>query len=322
MKVASIQGHFRNHPHPPMVELIPWWDLKGLGSVDVFVQNNIIEQRLPQWYPQYKFIKDSNKPFMTSESPVFRKMTFGKDDRRAYHRWSWRSYFQDEGDYNNEGCPSDRWEQIQKDLQIEIKDWSRKDDGYILFTMQRPEDSSLKNVAYSGGKYNVNKYIKFIDSALGKIRKVSNKKIRVRLHPVSDWRMKQQVSIFKSLRTPNLELSNNYHGRSSNQGGSGGAGLYEDFAGAFAVVGINSNTLVESVCEGKPTWALCSGCMAWDVCNHDLSTISDEYKQHDRTQWLNNMGYTQWRHDEILAGEPIKHLLKNYEQARKTFGWS
>lgn len=320
MKIASLTGHFRNHPCPKMVDVAPF-NRKGLGDVDVFVQNNIIEQRIALWHPQYEFILRSKKPFMVSEAPAFRKITFREGDLRSYHRWSWRSYFRDEGDYNNAGCPADRWHQIQRDLKIEIQDWAREDGGYILFIMQKPQDSSLKNFAYENGYFSMARYTKFIDAALSKIRGVTDRPIRVRLHPINERRMEQQVEIFKTLRATNIELSGNYHGVSGEQGGSGGDGLRDDLSGAFAVVGMNSNALVESVCEGKPTWALCPSAMAWDVCQHDLSTIEDTYTQFDRKQWLNDMGYTQWRTDEILAGEPIRHLLKNLRDVAAKYGW-
>ena len=38
-------------------------------------------------------------------------------------RYSWTSYFRDEGDYCNENSPSDRWEQIKQDQNLTVKDW-------------------------------------------------------------------------------------------------------------------------------------------------------------------------------------------------------
>jgi hypothetical protein len=51
--------------------------------------------------------------------------------------------------------------------------------------------------------------------------------------------------------------------------------------------------------------------MAWDCSNKDLKDIENP-KLFDRSQWLNNLGYCQWREDEIARGDPWEHLRKKY----------
>ena len=111
------------------------------------------------------------------ESSVFRHNMPFPPHPKAYHRWSWTSYFRHEGNYNNHNCPNDRWLRIQKEQKIDIKDW-KKEGEYVLLIMQRPGDSSLKNLLL---KYKT--YENFITSIVKEITNHTDRKIRVRLHP-------------------------------------------------------------------------------------------------------------------------------------------
>lgn len=118
------------------------------------------------------------------------------------------------------------------------------------------------------------------------------------MHPL---RQEQQLDILKNF---DVEISTNTQGAGLLEGGDG---LYEDFSKAYAVVGFNSNALTESVCEGIPTFSLCPSSMAWDCSNKDLKLL-ESIEYFERNQWLYNLGYCQWREDEIAKGDPWVHL--------------
>lgn len=109
------------------------------------------------------------------------------------------------------------------------------------------------------------------------------------------------------LKDFDVDISKNTQGAGLLEGGSG---LQRDFDNAYCVVGFNSNALTESVMEGIPTFSMCASSMAWQCSNTDLSQIETP-KFFDRQQWLNNLGYCQWREDEIARGDPWFHLIKN-----------
>jgi len=301
--IVGIEEAYRNHPIPqlPNFKIVPWEDQKTILSADIYLQNNIISQKRKKLKKYYQFILDSNKPFLVTESSVFRKNMIRPPSPMAYHRYSWTSYFRDEGNYCNENSPPDRWLRIQKEQQIEIKDWKESGE-YVLVILQRPGDSSLKNLIE---KYKT--YDNFLSSTVADIRNNTDRKIRLRLHPL---RQEQQLEIIHNLNIVNVEISPNTHGAKPLEGG---AGLYEDFNNASAVVGFNSNALTESICEGIPTFSLCPSSMAWECSNKDLSLLENpEY--FERNQWLYNLGYCQWREDEILRGDPWFHLKEKYDQ--------
>lgn len=302
MKIVAIQELlWTYHPLPKTVEIVPFADKNSIDSADILLQTNIRggkkERKLGKIY---QYVMDSNKPYICVESAVFRRNMPTPPNPKAYHRWSWTSYFRDDGDYCNQNSPSDRWQQIQKDQNIEIKDW-RTTGKYILVILQRPGDTSLQKLIAKHGSYE-----KFLSYTITEIRKNTNKPIMIRLHPS---RKEDQLEIIESLKLQNIEISTT---PSESGSLSGGEGLYKDFADAWAVVGFNSNALTESVCEGIPTFSMCPSSMAWDVSNKSLQTL-DNPVVFERQQWLNNLGYCQWREDECEQGLPLSHLLKKYE---------
>ena len=299
MKIVAIQELlWTYHPLPKTVEIVPFADKNSIDSADILLQTNIRggkkERKLGKIY---QYVMDSNKPYICVESAVFRRNMPTPPNPKAYHRWSWTSYFRDDGDYCNQNSPSDRWQQIQKDQNIEIKDWCTTG-KYILVILQRPGDTSLQKLIAKHGSYE-----KFLSYTITEIRKNTNKPIMIRLHPS---RKEDQLEIIESLKLQNIEISTT---PSESGSLSGGEGLYKDFADAWAVVGFNSNALTESVCEGIPTFSMCPSSMAWDVSNKSLQTL-DNPVVFERQQWLNNLGYCQWREDECEQGLPLLHLLK------------
>ena len=306
MNVIGIENVFRTHPLPGLdnFKVVPWEDQESLRSADIFIQANIMECKHRKLRPMYQFIKDSGKPWIVAESAVFRKNMKQPPNPMAYHRYSWFSYYRDEGLYNNINRPSDRWDQIQRDQHIEIKDWRLNLDGFVTVIMQRPGDSSLKNLLAKHGTYE-----NFISNTIREIRKHTKRPIRIRMHPL---RQDRQKAILDKLNLKDVYISENTQGAKLLEGGDG---LQRDFDNAWAVVGFNSNALTESICEGIPTFSLCPSSMAWECSNTDLSQIETP-KFFDRQQWLNNLGYCQWREDEIAQGAPYYHLMEVYEQAK------
>lgn len=294
--VIGIEEMYRNHPIPnlPNFKIVPWEDQDTIQSADIYIQNNIISQKRKKFKKYYQFILDSNKPFIVTESAVFRRNMVQPPNPMAYHRYSWTSYFQNEGNYCNQNSPPDRWLRIKEEQNIEIKPW-RKTGKYILVILQRPGDSSLKNLIKQHKSYEG-----FVKYTLDEIKKYTRKPIRVRMHPL---RQEQQLEILKNF---DVDISDNTHGSELLEGGDG---LYADFADAHAVVGFNSNALTESICEGIPTFSMCASSLAWQCSNKTLKLL-EQPMTFSRQQWLNNLGYCQWREDEISNGDPWFHLIK------------
>lgn len=303
MKIVAIKElMWTYHPIPSSIEVVDFSNKKKINSADILLQTNIKGgKREKKLGNIYQYVIDSGKPFICVESAVFRRNMPAPPHPMAYHRWSWTSYFQDDGDYCNNNSPSDRWDQIRTDQNIEIKEWNTSGD-YILVVLQRPGDTSLTKLITKHGSYE-----NFVSYTINEIRKNTDRKIVIRPHPS---RKDAQIKIIESLNLKGIRISDT----PSKEGSiSGGDGLYKDFSNAYAVVGFNSNALTESVCEGIPTFSMCPSSMAWDVSNKSLQYLENPIL-FERQQWLNNLGYCQWREDECLEGKPFTHLLKKYSE--------
>ncbi len=297
------------HPLDPSWAVMP---LKNndeqLDQADVFVQTNIIGSKKAKHQAAYRYIVYSGKPWVVSESAVFRKNQPVPPHPDAYHRYSWFSYFQDEGEYCNSNSPSDRWNQVQSDQGIDVKPWRHSGD-YVLLILQKPYDSSLTRLMSKHGSYTA-----FISDTLSNIQQHTDRKIRIRLHPL---RQKEQLDAIRdsAVDFDQIEISDNLSGAT---GLEGGAGLYRDFAGAAAVIGFNSNALTESACEGVPTYSLCSSSMAWPVNAGSLDQLENPNLRIDRTQWLYDLAYCQWKESEVLSGAMWEHLRQAWPKIAQT----
>jgi len=303
--VVGIEGVMRTHPLPKLDNfvLVPWSDQATIDAADVFIQANIKECKHKGLHDQYQYIINSGKPYICVESAVFRKNM--ETNTIPYHRWSWFSYFQDEGEYCNQDCPSDRWEQISQEQNLKVEPWQNNPDGHILLCLQRPGDSSLHRILTKKKQ----DYKHWIWKTVRDIRRYTDRKIVIRIHPLrQDATLNMLFSIDEVFK--NIEVSTDTTGATVLNGSNGGDGFVNDLKGAYCVVGLNSNALSESVMAGIPTFSLCSGSMAWPVSNHFIKDINSPIMEFDRTQWLYNLSYCQWREDEIEQGLPWKHLKK------------
>jgi hypothetical protein len=299
------QGSFRDHPFPqlPNFKIVDWSDQETIKKADVLMQTNIKECKLKNLETQYEYIRNSGKPFLVTEGAVFRQNM--KTDSQAYHRWSWFHYFQDEGEYCNQDCPSDRWEQISLEQNLKIEPWQNNPDGHILLCLQRPGDSSLHRILTKKKQ----DYKHWIWKTVRDIRRYTDRKIVIRIHPLrQDATLNMLFSIDEVFK--NIEISTDITGATTKNGSNGGDGITNDLKGAYCAIGLNSNVLTETVMAGIPTFSLCSGSMAWPVSNHFIKDINSPIMEFDRTQWLYNLSYCQWRQDEIEQGLPWEHLKK------------
>ena len=150
IKVVAIKELLWSwHPIPSSWIVVPASDLDTINSADVLVQANIKQNKKERKLGKfYNIIEDSNKPWICVESAVFRRNMPHPDPGKpgkSYHRFSWYSYFQDEGYYNNINCP---------------------------------DDSSLKNLLTKHGSYKG-----FLEFTINEIKKHTDRKILVRPHP-------------------------------------------------------------------------------------------------------------------------------------------
>lgn len=302
-------------PGLPLPEL-PNIQQRSMNQVDPdflpdlwIIHNNTENKRTKRNRSAYDLVFRSNRPWIVVESPALRFNQGRPGTDSVYYRWSWFSFFQDTGIHYRPESPPDRWQRIQQEQQIEILPWQPRGDE-ILFMMQRPGDSSNVPLAQKWGSYE-----KMVHWAIKNLRRASDRPISIRLHPL---RQGQQMDIIRPVIDSIRNVQISRHSEASHDTWvSGGSSLYRDLDRAWAVVGGNSNGLTEAACYGVPTWCLHASAMAWPVSQGEITTIEEPRLDIDRSQWLANLGYCQWRADEIRQGLPWHHLMQWWPEVRK-----
>src|SRR6056300_1113333 len=263
------------------------------NKADAYIQTNVLGVMKKKNAEKYQFILDQNKPRIVVEQATFRKnLDIEKPD----------DYNFSDGIFKNENSPEDRWKQIQKEQDIEIKPWKKKGD-YILILTQNPIDTSLNDLVKKPGDYE-----NFIMKTIEDISKYTDEDIMIRPHPRFTFRfnkdtlknIKVKNKVFFSENLNNFNISN------------GGEDIYKDFKNARVAISYSSNSLIEAVCEGVPSIALSKTSHAWPVAFHTLEVLQHkELPEIERTQWLYNSAYTQWKMTELNSGIVHERLLND-----------
>lgn len=267
-----------------------------IKDVDCFIQTNLLKPKFfsdPARASAYQFILDSKKPFLVSESPVFRKYP-------AWTRLGWYSYKWSEGIFGNKNSLPDRWKKFQKDTGITIKDWKSTGD-HILIMGQKEGDSSLSELYKT-----YESFYDWVEQLILDIRKYSDRKIVIRPHPRN---LRHGIKMSKKLEKKyGAKLNVVVSSHVTEGGNQGGDGLDYDLKNCYCVITYNSLSAVESICNGIPTFALDNGSMIWPIAHKEIKNIENLNYNIDITQWCYDVAYTQWNRLENKTGESWSHL--------------
>jgi hypothetical protein len=321
LTIAAIDGSIKRNPKV----LKKWFGIENFvwcsslaeaeeqaNNIDIYVQTNLLKYKffIRGRDPQYVHILTSSKPKLVQESSMFRSVK-NPHDKKQLQRLGWNSYQYGEADYNNENSPPDRWKMIERDYQIQRRDWKRNGE-YVLLLLQKPGDSSLNKIYIEQG---YRRYEQWIIDTVKEIRKHTDRKIRIRPH------INQQTAGYRTANraaelVDNCEVSPNYEWHPE-YAQSGGAGLQEDLKNAWCSVTYNSLSSVESIMSGTPVVTLDKTCMAWPVSEHSLKNIETINRDRSIDQWLYDCAYTSWCSPELASGEAWAHLKPRYEHWKK-----
>lgn len=276
-------------------ELLSFDDPKK-DEADCFFQVNVKKEKTND-VAEYDFIKESKKPILVCESNIYRKNSkLPSDTKNSFYRLGW-NHFLRQGNFNNKNSPADRWNKIKKIQNIEVKDWRTKGD-YVLLCLQKTGDSTLNSLYLKFQTYE-----NWISYALNLIKKHTDRPILIRPHPKGIKKINLEKFVDKQ-----ISISSNWISVSEFEGG---AGLEKDLKNSYAVVGYNSNVLVESVCEGIPTFPLSNESIVWDIGNK-IENLENPNLNIEREQWFYDSGYMLWTMDEINHGVAWEHLKSVY----------
>ena len=212
-------------------------------------------------------------------------------------------------DFRNKNSDSqriDRWG-------VTLEPWLKNKDGHVLFCLQLPWDAAVINTDY----------VQYILDTTEKLLKNTNRKIVVREHPlVTEIPLKieetlnhtithdikkpafnkSKKAIFKKKYKDAIEHITSLQRVSV----STEKELLSDLKTPFCVVSYNSNSTVEATINGIPSFVHDEGSMTWNISSHGFDVENVVFK--DRSQWLNDISYSQWYDSEIIDTSAFEHL--------------
>lgn len=273
-----------------------------LDNMDCYFQFNVLNpyrKNRKDKEDAYQYIKKSNKPFVVWEEGPFRQYS-------QYKRVGWWHYQNSKANFNNAEGNKSRWNLIMKETGMQIKKIKSNKRNNILLMGQMNLDSALLPLYESG----VKSFYEWVMETVSNIRKYSNRNIVIRPHPF-DLLWYQENEIYFTSKFQGVTISKNF---SQNQSkiSSGGKGLMTDLEEAYCVVTFNSNSGVESILNGIPTFALHETSPVFDVSMHDISKIENLVNDVDIETWGSKIALSVWNSEEIKRGETWAHLKPVY----------
>lgn len=133
----------------------------------------------------------------------------------------------------------------------------------------------------------------WLSDTINQIKKFTDRPIVIRSHPRCLVNIKRSDIIVQNPQ----KISNTYDSYD----------FEESLKSAWALVNHNSNPGIISAINGTPVFVNSSS-LASSVGNISFSQINNP-QMPDRTQWLNDIAYTEWNLDEIESGEPLDRIL-------------
>lgn len=225
------------------------------------------------------FQKNRNKKTVIIDSNLFLYRDPG--NTKKYLRYSYDGVFPTTGIYCNSSVDPSRWEQIKHDLNFDLQPW-RTSGEYILVCAQRDGGWSM------GRKSTVD----WIKETILEIRKHTNKKIKIRMHP-GDGKNDLHIRKLKVKKYQNVDLID-YKNTS----------LLQNLQYASSVVVYNSSPSVAAAIEGVPVFItdpVPQRCQAFPVGNTNLSNINNP-ATFDRELWIQQIAQMHWNQKDLITG--------------------
>ena len=189
-------------------------------------------------------------------------------------------------------APPDRWNQLKKDYNIEVKPWRKKGDHIVIAygTRQCPDDLTL----------NIGKLIKNTIRVAGS----SDRKLVICCRPYKN--IKKFSEQMKRLFPDIFFVC--------------GSGIRYHLKNAHCMISYGGGSGVESIIAGVPSISISPSLSNFLIPNNGILKFIDDPPTPDRTKWFNWLGYQQWTGYEIKNGLPWRFLMDN-KPFSKNGGW-
>ena len=213
------------------------------------------------------------------------------------HHWRVSLYSpMNNGNFLSENSPSDRWSMMKNLWKIKNDPWRKSNpEDPILFVLQPKDNWSMNELDP----------IEWFNNCYKILRPITKRKFIVRPHPNHVVAMENRLKEFPG----DVEVSiiqKYFHGDEKKYYRFN---FQDSIANCHAVVTHNSTASTDSCVRGIPTFCTSDLAICWPVANRDLTKIESP-ELHDRTQWLNDLGYKMWSTEEIKNGTVFRRFKK------------
>ena len=259
-----------------------------IKNCDVAVIFGSWKDRNVPWHNCKRKIVESGKPFVCIETPLIGRGPVTDILNDEWFRIGVNGFLADTGRFyrENYAYPSDRWNKISKELNVDLLPWKNNGD-YVIVALQLPGDASLRGIDIS----------KWAVGATTELRQYTDRPIIVRTPQLDREFDRESILRIKSMKGVSLQ-----QGTRDN--------LFKTLDNAYATVTYSSGLGIDSVIRGTPTIAVDPGNFAYWLGNNKLSQIENITRSIDREQWLYNLSYAQWSLEEIKNGDAWAHISK------------
>lgn len=252
---------------PSRLAVMLGWATTNTGGLNIALRKKVIAEQQRQGFKT-----------MCIDASCFKYL----DQSGTYLRYSLGGPFYDRAEYANRNSDSAKWQEIQHNLNIQLKP-TRTRDGYILVGMQRDGGFSMKALSP----------LNWLANKIQEIRKYTNREIVVRPHPgkfdmkeFAPFQNKSNVRVVDPLQST----------------------LLENLQGAHSAVFFNSSASVAAVLEGVPVFVDDASAVTWSVAHHTISQIESS-RVFEREQWLWDLATAHWSDADAQAGRIWQKFL-------------
>jgi len=266
LKQLDVNAYLQEKPQvveARVAVILGWLGTKVIGT-HLQLRKNVIEQQ-----------SVTGRKVLSIDSSCFKFV----DPTSKFLRYSFDGVYYSTSNYANKDSSSAKWNQLKKELNLELLPWRRTGD-HVLVCLQRDGGWSMKgeNIA------------QWVDTTVKQLRKYTNRPIVIRQHPRS------HSDVNHLLRYKNITIS------------GGKRTLQQDIAGAWASVFYNSSSSVASVLQGVPVFVSDRDSVSWDVANHNIANINHPVMP-IREQWLYDLSAAHWSDNDSVSGRIYQHFL-------------
>tara|TARA_A100001011_G_scaffold396858_1_gene496119 strand:- start:3924 stop:4880 length:957 start_codon:yes stop_codon:yes gene_type:complete len=212
-----------------------------------------------------------------------------------YFKLPYKSVYYGDSEYFNKNCPPDRWNSMCERKKANVLPYRDKGE-HILICMNRGIGEGSRSWSTKGVDTDP-----WLFKKISQIRKVTNRPIVVRFHPMfRKSKMKHKMSNKVLKFTKDIRVS----------GIDGKTSLIDDCVNAHAAVVYNTSACVIPLIKGIPLFTDKKDCMAYPIANHNIEKFIEKPKLIDRTQWFYDLAYCLWCKEDMSNGTFWKRFRK------------